>query len=173
MLLLALVAAGLVTATPARAHPSGSPRHASSVPVDLAKVRVATAPFHWVLLAEFAGYESTVHCVASPAGGMGIHYANGALGADPAIELSRPEMLLYEPTGHGLRLVGVEYSKVDDDQDLSTDHDRPTLFGRPFDGPMLGHGPGQPVHYDLHVWLWKHNPSGMFAQWNPRVHCPS
>jgi hypothetical protein len=28
-----------------------------------------------------------------------------------------------------------------------------------------------PEHYDLHVWLWKHNPEGMFAQFNPRVSC--
>ena len=37
----------------------------------------------------------------------------------------------------------------------------------PFDGPMLGHEPGMPIHYDLHAWLWKQNPSGMFARWNP------
>jgi hypothetical protein len=29
-----------------------------------------------------------------------------------------------------------------------------------------------PIHYDLHVWLYKHNPAGMFAAWNPRVSCP-
>jgi hypothetical protein len=30
-----------------------------------------------------------------------------------------------------------------------------------------------PIHYDLHVWLWKKNPSGMFARWNPTVTCPT
>jgi hypothetical protein len=30
-----------------------------------------------------------------------------------------------------------------------------------------------PIHYDLHVWLWQHNPSGLFAPWNPDVTCPS
>jgi hypothetical protein len=29
-----------------------------------------------------------------------------------------------------------------------------------------------PIHYDLHVWLFKPNPAGVFASWNPRVHCP-
>jgi len=24
----------------------------------------------------------------------------------------------------------------------------------------------------LHVWIWRENPSGMFADWNPTVHCP-
>jgi hypothetical protein len=27
-------------------------------------------------------------------------------------------------------------------------------------------------HYDLHVWLWKHNPAGLFAPTNPNVKCP-
>jgi hypothetical protein len=68
-------------------------------------------------------------------------------------------------------LVGDEYSQVDADQDLYTDDDRPSLFGQEFDGPMEGHGPGQPIHYDLHVWLWKKNPAGMFAPFNPKVAC--
>ena len=25
--------------------------------------------------------------------------------------------------------------------------------------------------WGLHVWLWKENPSGLFASWNPRVSC--
>jgi len=36
---------------------------------------------------------------------------------------------------------------------------------------MPGHFAGMPVHYDLHVWLWKHNPAGMFAEWNPGLSC--
>jgi hypothetical protein len=23
----------------------------------------------------------------------------------------------------------------------------------------------------LHVWVWRNNPSGLFADWNPRVSC--
>jgi hypothetical protein len=45
------------------------------------------------------------------------------------------------------------------------------VFGKRFEGPMLGHEPGQPIHYDKHVWLFKHNPKGTFAQTNPKVHC--
>jgi hypothetical protein len=36
---------------------------------------------------------------------------------------------------------------------------------------MFGHAPGMPVHYDLHVWLWKTNPSGLFNPWNPDLSC--
>jgi hypothetical protein len=28
-------------------------------------------------------------------------------------------------------------------------------------------------HYDLHVWLWKENPAGLFSPTNPAVKCPA
>jgi hypothetical protein len=89
---------------------------------------------------------------------------------DTVLDPKQPELLLYEVKPNGkLRLVGLEYFKVDADQNLATAGDRPSLFGRPFDGPMLGHSPGQPIHYDLHVWLWERNPNGMFVLPNPNV----
>lgn len=104
---------------------------------------------------------------------MGIHYVNGARVADPAVNPLAPEGLLYMPDGDGkLTLVGVEYLVIDGDQDLTTDKDRPSLFGQPFDGPMPGHGPGMPIHYDLHAWVWSDNPSGMYAPFNPELTCP-
>ncbi len=48
------------------------------------------------------------------------------------------------------------------------------MLGRPFDGPMHGHEPLMPQglhHYDLHVWLWKENPAGLFSPTNPAVKC--
>jgi hypothetical protein len=89
-----------------------------------------------------------------------------------ATKLRRPEILVYEPHGDQRRLVAVEYFRADADGRLDTDDDRPYLFGRGFDGPMEGHEPGMPVHYDLHAWVWKHNPAGTFAQFNTRVSCP-
>jgi hypothetical protein len=104
---------------------------------------------------------------------MGIHYTNEELIADGQLDVTKPEILVYQPTRRGkLRLGAVEYFQVDDDQDLATDADRPSLFGMPFDGPMLGHDAEMPIHYDLHVWLYRHNPAGQFAMWNPRVSCP-
>ena len=76
------------------------------------------------------------------------------------------------PPASAPRTPTIEYFQADADQDLATDPDRPVLFGMPFDGPMLGHEPGMPIHYDLHVWLYRHDPAGRFAMWNPRVHCP-
>ncbi|MFG3495513.1 hypothetical protein [Streptomyces sp. NPDC047928] len=119
------------------------------------------------------GYVRSDECAESPdgAGGMGYHYVKEAhIGSvDPA----KPAALLYKEDKHGKRhLTGVEYLVPDKDQDLTTDEDRPFIFGVPMEGPMEGHEPGMPIHYDLHVWLFKDNPSGLFATWNPNVHCP-
>ncbi|MDP8969759.1 MAG: hypothetical protein M3N52_04555, partial [Actinomycetota bacterium] len=170
----ALVAAALVSAlllgAPSWATPAqGAER--SQVNQDLAAVRRATARYHDVTVAERDGYVSTHECVSSPAGTMGIHYLNPAL-LDDTVDLEQPELLLYIPSGSRLRLVAVEYMVVDADQDLATDDDRPSLFDRPFHGPMPGHGPGQPVHYDLHAWVWQANPAGVFEDWNPKLACP-
>lgn len=138
----------------------------------LSAIRNATAKYHDVDRALADGYVVASPCVASPLGGMGHHVVNFALVADPAIDPVQPEALLYAPGPNGkLRLAGVEYVAVDADQNVNTDDDRPTVHGQPFQGPMEGHGPNEPVHYDLHVWVWTHNPNGMFNPWNPRITC--
>lgn len=141
----------------------------ATVAKQLGQVRQATAKYHNVDAALADGYRPTGHCEESPDGAMGIHYLNPArLGElDPL----RPAVLLYLPTHQGQRLIGVEYFHVDADQDLTTDDDVPSLFGQTFNGPMVGHEPGMPIHDDLHVWVWAHNPAGMFAQWNPALSC--
>lgn len=141
---------------------------------DIADIRAATARYHDVSLALRDGYVPVGHCEeAAGLGAMGSHYLHPGLAADTVVDPRRPEVLLYESQRNGrLRLIGVEYFVADADQDLATDDDRPSLLGHEFDGPMLGHEPGMPVHYDLHAWVWRHNPSGTFAIWNPRVDCP-
>jgi hypothetical protein len=47
----------------------------------------------------------------------------------------------------------------------------PAVLGQTFDGPMEGHAPGMPWHYDVHVWVAEANPSGVFAQFNPAISC--
>jgi hypothetical protein len=32
---------------------------------------------------------------------------------------------------------------------------------------------GLPDFYELHAWIWRSNPLGMFTDWNPRMHCPA
>jgi hypothetical protein len=176
LLPLALVGALLAPAV-AQAHPGPhdqAPEAGKRLTPELREVRRATRDFRSVRAARAAGYEAASPCESDPKyGAMGIHYANPELVADGKLDITKPEILVYQPTPGGkLRLGAVEYFQVDADQDLATDDDRPFLFDLPFDGPMLGHNPEMPVHYDLHVWLYRHNPAGMFAMWNPKVHCP-
>jgi hypothetical protein len=132
----------------------------------LAAVRQATVQYHDVDAAIAAGYQPVDECVP----GMGYHYVNfsqfGKL--DPLV----PDALTYAANSAGqLRLVAAEWFKVDADQNLATDSDRPSLFGKAFDGPMPGHSAEMPIHYDLHAYLWQGNPDGVLATFNPNVRC--
>ena len=133
------------------------------------------------VMAVHDGYFSTLGCVTYPkagapgqvpypAGGMGVHFLNAGLLGKPLDPL-KPQILVYEPVGDKLQLVAAEWFVA-----LSPEvKERPQLFGKPFDGPMEGHHPLMPQalhHYDLHVWLWKDNPTGMFSPTNPNVKCP-
>ena len=158
---------GLVMGTTATAATQSDSRS------DVARGRAATQQYHDAAVAVQDGFHATNVCAELPDGsaGMGFHYVNfGRIDGDLIIE--EPEVVIYAPTGNGHRkLVAFEYLIPDADQNLATDDDRPSLFGQAFDGPMLGHEPGMPIHYDLHVWAWEANPDGIFAQWNPNVSC--
>ena len=132
----------------------------------VAQVRQAIAPYRDVDAAVAAGYVPVSPCETSPEGGMGIHYMNVAHAAPGPVDPLRPAVLLYAPGADGeLRLLGAEYFQP------AVGQPTPTLAGEPFDGPMPGHGPGMPVHYDLHVWTEVANPAGVFAPYNPAVDC--
>lgn len=140
---------------------------------ELKAAKAANARFASVEQALAAGYTPASGCEASPDGTMGIHYANGALIGDPRVDPLHPEVLLYLPDKNGaLKLVGIEFMVIDADQNLASDNDRPFVFGQPFEGPMPGHTATMPIHYDRHVWLYADNPKGLFATWNPAIHCP-
>jgi hypothetical protein len=181
---LALVAGTALAATgsPAKKSPpktTPSPYSPQAIAVQLRKVKASLAKYQSVDAAKAAGYEPASPCEMTPtsagaswwAGAMGVHFVNNAL-TRQAPNPMKPAVLVYLPTASGgFQLVAAEYFKADADQNVTTDGDRPTLFGRAFDGPMQGHAPGMPIHYDLHVWLWKHNPSGLFAPYNPAASC--
>ncbi|ACL65101.1 conserved hypothetical protein [Anaeromyxobacter dehalogenans 2CP-1] len=179
---LAAAVAGCGGQAPEDEAAASAAARAASEGQALAAARAASARYHDVAVAEAEGFAPLSPCVASPAGAMGIHYINLARLLDPSIEADAPEALLYLPTADGLALVGVEYvlpifhdgapwigSTPPDAADVPP---RPSLFGQAFQGPMEGHGPGEPWHYDLHVWIWRNNPAGTFAQWNPALSCP-
>ena len=172
-----LVSGSLLAGSAATAHETetasgGAATHSrDGAGRQLAALKKSLAAYQDVHVAEAAGFIPVSGCEVSDDGGMGVHYLNPARAAQ-APDATKPSILLYEPTTDGsMRLLGAEWFQADADQDVHTDADRPTLFGQPFDGPMPGHNPMMPVHYDLHVWLFDSNPDGVFAPWNPSVDC--
>ena len=94
---------------------------------------------------------------------MGQHYVNTGL-LDGTVNAAEPEALVYEVDGDRLQLVAVEYIIP-----LSAwqSADKPTLFDREFTRiDSLG-------LWALHAWIWRPNPDGIFANYNPSVRmCP-
>lgn len=137
----------------------------------LAALRHDLMPYTDVRRALADGFIPVSECTESPAGGMGVHFLNPARAMSP-VDATKPAILLYSPTvTGGFELIGAEWFQADADQNLATDGDRPSLWGRPFEGPMPGHDATMPIHYDLHVWLFDSNPAGVFAPWNTSVSC--
>lgn len=140
------------------------------VPAGITELRAAMEKYKDPILAVHDGYHSTVGCVTYESGTMGVHFLNKDLiSAEP--DPMKPVLLVYEPDGEKLQLVAVEWLIP-----LATGiKSKPSLFGHPFDGPMEGHEPLLPAglhHYDLHAWIFKDNPNGMFSPVNPNVKCP-
>ncbi len=134
-------------------------------------VRHATEAFQDVANAEAASYAAMPSCVSGPEeGAMGIHYVNGTLVSDDEVQADRPEALIYEARNGTLVLVGVEYI-VFADAWSATHAGTPVLLGQQFHYVGSPNRYGLPAFYELHVWAWRDNPSGTFADWNPKVSC--
>lgn len=166
---LLVTAAITGSATTAGAHGDAHGR-------DLARARAATVQFHDVAAAEaddrfvledLAG----LSCIEDPGGtgGMGVHYVDGALVGDGEIDVAQPEALLYDTSAPKPRLLGVEY--VVFVADWGEDRDPPMLFGHEFHLVEADNRYGLPAFYELHAWIWHHNSSGMFDDWNPGIDC--
>jgi len=138
----------------------------------LAQLREVTARFHSIDVAKQSGYSTQITpCWAHhSAGGMGYHFGNTNL-FDATVDLLNPETVIYEPQAGGhMRLVGMEYIVPLDawagaGHDLNDPNDVPQLLGQRFTRHSF-----LPI-FKLHIWLWKTNPSGTFADWNPKVSC--
>jgi hypothetical protein len=134
-------------------------------------VRQATERFHDVEEATAAGYADTLQCVNGPEeGAMGVHFANAELIADGVLDAERPELLVYEPQNGQLSLVAVEYLVLAEAWDAQNPAP-PALLGQLFLYYGSPNRYGLPPYYELHVWAWKPNPHGTFADWNPKVSC--
>jgi len=126
-------------------------------------VREANSRFQDVAVAEREGY-TPIPCASGVDGGaMGIHYVNAALIGEGPVDVAKPQAVMYEPTEDGmLELVAVEYI---------TTKGPASLGGHLFNFTGAPNRYGLPAFYELHVWAWKRNPSGLFADMNPNVSC--
>jgi hypothetical protein len=135
-------------------------------------VRDSTAQVREAQAAVAAGYVLSGGCVSGPEeGAMGIHYVNATLVGDGVLDAARPEALVFEPRNNGQpQLVAVEYIVLAEQWNASNEHP-PVLHGQHFHFVSAPNRAGLPAYYELHVWAWKRNPHGTFADWNPRVSC--
>jgi hypothetical protein len=146
---------------------------------DLAQVRRATARFHDLEAALAAGYELgwvngagvriITGCISNPtAGAMGYHYFHPELMADLTTDALEPEALVYESGPNGKReLVAVEWVVRGELSNPPGVSSPPSVLGLTMHvlNPAVG-------FYLRHAWVWKPNPAGMLADWNPEVTCP-
>jgi hypothetical protein len=146
--------------------------HTQATPATLVQlVRNATKQFVDVNMATAAGYQPFLGCVSGPDhGAMGYHYVNSALVGDGQLDASRPEALIYEASGGGLILVGVEFVVIADTW-LAQHGTPPVLEGQTFQFVSSPNRYGLPAHFELHVWAWRNNPNGAFVDWNNKVSC--
>jgi hypothetical protein len=166
----------------------------------LAEVRGATERFQDVRVALAEGYIrdpfdlcETAEMMGRPKelGAMGVHYFRPDLlgvTAPPSPRVSgngthtdfrKPSILIYEPQADGsLELVAVEnlvFAKSW--QQASGGSSPPSFHGVQYD--RMVDDPATAIdeahmfepHFDRHVWIYRDNPNGVFAPFNPNVTC--
>jgi hypothetical protein len=178
--------------------PAPSPSEVAAEPT-LEEVRTLTERFRNVDVALAEGYVrdpmnicDTAEMMGRPAeyGVMGIHFFRpdllGITGPpDPRVtgtgthtDFRQPSILIYEPRPDGsLDLVAVENLVFIKAWEAVGNQERPSFQGHPYD--LMADDLSTPIdeahhfepHYDLHVWLYRENPNGMFAQFNPNATC--
>jgi hypothetical protein len=191
MALAAASASALVLAIP-------QSKNAAAAEPTLAQVRAATERFRDVRVALAEGYVrdplnicEKAEFMGRPAalGSMGIHFFRpdllGITGDKPRVngngthtDFTRPGILIYEPQADGsLKLVAVENLVFQKSWHAAGNKKPPSFHGVEYD--TMQDDPSTKVdeahmfepHYDRHVWLYRENPNGMFAQFNPNVSC--
>lgn len=166
---------------------------------DLSEVRAATEKYRDVKAALAEGYIrdpfdlcETADMVGKPAalGSMGVHYFRPDLlgvtkppnprvsGEGTYTDFRHPAILIYEPQADGaMQLVAVENLVFAEAWKAAGHTAPPSFHGLAYD--RMVDDPATPVdeahmfapHYDRHVWIFRQNPNGVFAQFNPKVSC--
>lgn len=181
----------LVPLVPLQAQASADP--------ELDAVRAATDRFRDLEIALSEGYIpdpmnvcETAEMLGRPAemGGMGVHYFRPDLlgitgppnprvsGTGTHTDFLSPAVLIYEPREDGsMELVAVENLVFISSWEAAGNDGPPSFRGTPYDrmeddpATSLDEAHMFDPHYDLHVWLYRENPNGMFEPFNPDVSC--
>ena len=187
----AVLAAVVSISAPAALSKTGEPT--------LDEVRQATERFHDVRVALAEGYIrdpgnicDTADMMGRPAslGAMGVHYFRPDLlgisgppnprvdGTGTHTDFLKPGILIYEPQADGSqKLVAVENLVFQKSWHAAGNAKPPSFHGVEYD--TMQDDPATRIdeahmfepHYDRHVWLYRPNPNGVFAQFNPNVSC--
>lgn len=163
----------------------------------LAQVRAAAERYRDVSAAVADGYTTDNKCVTAemlgfPAeqGAMGLHYVRRDLlglpdkpegrisGTGTHTDFGKPAMLVYEPRADGsLELVAVENLVFKQAWEDAGNREPPSFRGTPYllledkPGTALDEAHNYSPHYELHAWVFRDNPLGTFAAFNPNVTC--
>lgn len=200
VVIVAAVAAAMMMRSPATSETGdlATPAMTATEP-DLEAVRAATAKYQDVNVAIAEGYIpdpanvcESADMMGRPAemGAMGIHYFRPDLlgiagppdprvrGNGTHVDFLTPAVLLYEPQEDGsMQLVGVENLVFEDAWVAAGNSAPPSFQGVAWDhmvddpATSWDDAHGFAPHYDRHVWIYRDNPNGVFAQFNPNVTC--
>lgn len=166
----------------------------------LSEIRAATAKYRDVNVALAEGYLrdpgnmcDTAEMMGKPKklGAMGIHFFRPDMlgisgppnprvdGNGTHTDFLKPSILIYEPQADGsLELIAVEnlvFAKAW--KEKSGGDTAPTFHGVAYDTMIddpktkVDEAHNFEPHHDRHIWLYRENPNGIFAQYNPRVSC--
>ena len=172
--------------------------HAEDTAAVVAGIKAASERFTDVNVALAEGYiaDPTGACVTAemegqPAekGVMGIHYFRpdllGITATEPRVDgngthtdFLKPGVLVYEPQADGsLELVAVEGLVFEKSWKAAGNAAAPNSFGHDWvhmvDDPATAadEAHGFQPHYELHAWVFRDNPNGVFEPFNPAVTC--
>jgi hypothetical protein len=155
-------------------------------------VRAATEKYRDVQVAMADGYvrdpldicETPYHMGhTGQNGAMGIHFLRRDLlgiGEEETrldvtgthTDFRQPAVLVYEPQADGsLELLALENLVAADAWAAAGNDSPPSFQAETFQRVPENPGMSVRAHYDLHVWLFRENPSGVFAQYNPNATC--
>jgi hypothetical protein len=195
---LAITVLGLGVAASAVAS-TRAPARARAAEPDLAAVRKATDRFRDVKVALAEGYVrdpmnmcDAAEMMGKPAklGVMGIHFFRPDLlgitappnprvnGNGTHTDFTKPSILIYEPQADSsLQLVAVENLVFIKAWQQAGNIAPPSYQGVPYDTMVddpvtaIDEAHNFEPHYDRHVWIYRDNPNGVFAQFNPNATC--